>query len=98
MSSTLSSTSTFAEVNAAYDDNASYREDSSRVKALAFVTACIFLARLTPLSASRDGQSTTKESLMDERRMADDWLLANPGSSGSGSLRVRFGDFQRSRD
>ncbi len=98
MSSTLSSTSTFDEVNDAYDDNGSYFEDASRTKALAFVTACTLLARLTPMNASRDGQATTKESLMGERQEAKDWLLANPGSSGSGSLRVRFGDFQRSRD
>lgn len=98
MSSTLSSTSTYAEVQASYRDNASYREDSSRTKALAFVTACIFLAELTPMSGSRDGQSTTRESLMAQQRKAEDWLTANPGSSGSGSLRVRFGDFQRSRD
>jgi len=98
MSSTLSSTSTYAEVQASYRDNASYREDASRVKALAFVTACVFLAELTPISGSRDGQSTTRESLMAQQRKAEDWLLANPGTSGSGSLRVRYGDFQRSRD
>ncbi len=98
MSSTLDGNSTYAEVKAAYRDNASYREDSSRTKALAFVTACIFLADLTPMSASRDGQSTTKESLMAQQRRAEDWLTANPGSSDSGSLRVRYGDFQRSRD
>ncbi len=98
MSSTLSSSSTYDEVKAAYQDNASYREDGSRTKALAFITACIFLADLTPMIASRDGQSTTKESLLEQQHKAEDWLVANPGSSGSGSTRVRFGDFQRSRD
>lgn len=98
MSSTLSSSSTYEEVKAAYRDNASYREDSSRSKALAFITACIFLADLTPLSASRDGQSTTKESLLEQQHKAEAWLTANPGSSGSGATRVRFGDFQDFRD
>ena len=98
MSSTLSSTSTYAEVQASYRDNASYREDASRAKALAFITACVFLAELTPISGSRDGQSTTRESLMAQQRKAEDWLIANPGTSGSGSLRVRFGDFQDFRD
>lgn len=98
MSSTLSSTSTYAEVKAAYRDNASYREDSSRTKALAFVTACIFLADLEPMSSARDGQSMTKESLLEQQRKAEEWLTSNPDSSGAGSLRVRFGDFQGFRD
>ncbi len=98
MSSTLSSSSTYDEVKAAYQDNASYREDGSRVKALAFITACIFLADLTPMSASRDGQSTTKESLQAQQEKAEAWLTANPGSSGAGSLRVRYGDVQDFRD
>lgn len=98
MSSTLSSSSTYDEVKAAYQDNASYREDSSRTKALAFITACIFLADLTPISASRDGQATTRESLMDQQRKAEEWLTANPGTSGAGSLRVRYGDFGAFRE
>ncbi len=98
MSSTLSSSSTYEEVKAAYQDNASYREDESRTKALAFITACIFLADLLPISTSRDGQSTSRESLLEQQHKAEAWLTANPGSSGSGSLRVRFGDFQDFRD
>ncbi len=94
MSSTLSSSSTDAEVQAAYDDNASYEEDSSQVKALAFKTACRFLARRLPMSAARDGQAVTRESLQAEIDDAKEWLTANPSSSGSGSLKVRFGDFQ----
>ena len=98
MSSTLDSDSTFIEVKAAYRDNASYREDSSRAKALAFITACISLADLTPMSTSRDGQSTTKESLLEQQHKAEAWLIANPASTGSGSTRVRYGDFQDFRD
>ena len=60
---TLSSNSTDAEVWAAYDDNASYEEDGSRAKALAFVTACRILRRRLPLSAGRGPQSVTRESL-----------------------------------
>lgn len=96
--STLSSSSTYDEVKAAYQDNASYREDESRPKALAFITACIFLADLLPMSASRDGQAMSRESLLEQQQKAEAWLTANPASSGAGSLRVRFGDFQRSRD
>ncbi len=93
-----SATERYDAAKLAYYDNSDYREDSSRTKALAFVTACTRLADLQPMSASRDGQATSKESLMAQQRRAEDWLTANPGSSGNGSLRVRFGDFQRSRD
>jgi hypothetical protein len=96
--STLTSSSTDAQVWAAYDDNGSYWEDSSRTKALAFQSACIILARRLPMSAGRDGQSISRESLLEQQRKAEAWLAANPGSSGSGSTRVRFGDFQDFRD
>ena len=98
MSSTLSSSSTDAEVWAAYDDNASYQEDASRSKALCFVTACRILARRLPISAGRDGQSATRESLQAEVAAAQAWLISNPASSGAGSTRVRFGDFEDFRD
>jgi len=96
--STLSSSSTDAEVWAAYDDNASYQEDSSRTQALLFQTACRILARRLPLSGGRDGQSFSRESLREEAQAAQAWLNANPGSSGAGSSRVRFGDFRDFRD
>ncbi len=98
MSSTLSSSSTDAEVWAAYDDNASYQEDASRSKASAFITACRILARRLPISAARDGQSVSRESLREEVADANAWLAANPGSSGSGSTRARFGNLERFRD
>lgn len=96
--STLSSLSTDAEVWAAYDDNASYQEDASRLKAEAFITACRMLRRRLPISAGRDGQSVSRESLAEEVAEANVWLAANPSSSGAGSTRVRFGDFQDFRD
>ena len=96
--STLSRDSSDAEVWASYDDNASYQEDASRSKALAFITACRFLRRRLPISAARDGQSITRESLGEEVAQANAWLAANPSSTGSGSTRVRFGDFQDFRD
>lgn len=96
--STLSSASTDAEVWAAYDDNASYQEDVSRAKALTFITACRILARRLPISAGRDGQTITRETLAGEVKDAQAWLYANPGSSGGGSTRVRFGDFQDFKD
>ena len=71
---TLSSNSTDAEVWAAYDDNASYEEDGSRTKALAFVTACRILRRRLPLSAGRGPQTVTRESLDAEIATARAWL------------------------
>lgn len=96
--SALTGTSTDAEVWAAYDDNASYEEDGSRSKAHAFITACRILSRRLPISAGREGQTVTRESLQTEASDARAWLAANPGTSGSGSTRVRFGTFQDFRD
>ncbi|HPM84693.1 MAG TPA: hypothetical protein PLF81_28505, partial [Candidatus Anammoximicrobium sp.] len=87
---TLSSNSTDAEVLASYDDSASYEEDSSRAKALAFVTACRILRRRLPLSAGRGPQSVTRESLDAEISAAKAWLDAHPATTGSGSGRVRY--------
>ena len=87
---TLSSNSTDAQVLAAYDDNASYEEDGSRTKALAFVTACRILRRRLPLSAARGPQSVTRESLDAEIVAAQQWLDAHPATTDSGSGRVRY--------
>jgi len=54
--STLDSTSTLAEVKAAYDDNASYAEDDSTTKAAGFATACRILLRRQPKVASLAGR------------------------------------------
>jgi len=92
MASTLTGTSTDAQVWDAYDDAASYEEDSDRGKALAFLTACRILSRRLPLSASRSGQSISRESLQEEARRAQVWLAANPGTTGAGSTRYRYAD------
>jgi hypothetical protein len=92
MASTLTGTSTDAQVWDAYDNSASFEEDSDRSKALAFVTACRILARRLPISASRGGQSISRESLQEEARRATQWLAANPGTSGAGSTRYRYAD------
>lgn len=57
--STLSSASTTEEVQAAYDDNASYFEDGSLEKARIFVTACRILLRRIPKSSARGGSALT---------------------------------------
>lgn len=53
----LNSSSTDAQVWAAFDDNASFEEDGSTLKAQAFVTACRILLRRTPRRFLVDGVS-----------------------------------------
>jgi len=95
---TVTNSSTDAQVWAAYDDNASYEEDASRAKALAFITTCNILARRLPLSGSRAGQSISRESLTAQADQARAWLAANPGTTGAGSSRYRYGDLTNFRD
>ena len=88
--STLSSSSTDAQVLAAYDDNASYEEDGCRAKADSFITACRILRNRLPLSAGRGPQTFTRESLQAEIEAAQRWKDAHPATTGSGSGRVRY--------
>jgi len=88
--STLSSSSTDAQVLAAYDGNASYEEDGCRAKADSFITACRILRNRLPLSAGRGPQTFTRESLQAEIEVAQRWKDAHPATTGSGSGRVRY--------
>jgi hypothetical protein len=62
--STLTSSSTYAQVLAEYDDNASWEEDASLSKAKAFLTACRFLLRYAKVQ-SRTGRGTGASQEMD---------------------------------
>lgn len=92
----LSSTSTWAEVTAAYDDNASYAEDASSTKAAAFITACRVLLRRLPKRSVHGGRGG-EEIEMDTRLIAEElrdakrWL-------GTQSSVVRQADFSSFRD
>jgi hypothetical protein len=94
----LNSASTNAEVWAAYDDNASYEEDASRTKALAFITACRIILRRRPASTGRGEQTVSFESIRDEMQRAREWLTANPRTDGSGRPAVRFGSLENFKD
>jgi len=95
--STISSSSTDPEIWDAYDDNASYEEDVSRTKALAFITACRIILRRRPESTSRDGQgSVSFESIREEMDSARAWLAGHPASSSGRSSR--YSDFSNFRD
>ena len=85
--SQLSSTSTFAEIEASYMDNASYEEDADAGKAKAFVTACRLLIQKTNSQLTSDGQTSAYDVklLQAELRDAQMWLTANGGSSSFGN-------------
>lgn len=78
--SSLTSTSTLAQVNAAYDDNASYAEDGSVTKCRAFITACRFLLRRIPARISHGNRHSIDNDLaviQRELSLAQQWLAAN---------------------
>lgn len=82
---TLSSSSTNAEVWAAYDDNASYEEQGSLAMARSFVTACRLLLRRTPQMAMHDGKNQIQNNLTvirEEMERAQRWIDAQPSDSG----------------
>ncbi len=92
--SDVSSTSTLTEVQAAYDDNASYLEDASPTKAAAFVTAGTILLRRV---AARSGHSQSSiefdmRAIRDEVSQARTWLAANPVVSASADSGVTYFD------
>jgi hypothetical protein len=97
--STLTSASTLAQVNAAYDDNASYEEDVSVAKAKAFITACRFLLRRVPKRAIQGGRGGGNEVEIDPAVVADamkraqQWLSTQPVSAG-GSGGAIYKDFR----
>jgi len=98
---TLSSTSTLAEVQAAYDDNASYAEDASAGKAAAFITACRILLRRMPKRAvdGKSGQEIENEMLLLRKEMdaAQQWLARQSSTGGTGQTR-HFGSAYDFRD
>lgn len=85
--STLTSASTYAQIQAAYRDNASYAEDHSVAKAKAFVTACRFLLLELPRSAGTPQAETTTaiDLIQKEKTAAEEWLGANDVDTGAGA-------------
>lgn len=94
----IDSTSTDAEVWDSYDDNASYEEEGSRTKALAFITACRIILRRRASTSSSGSKSMSFESVREEMAAARAWLAANPAASGSGRPDARYASFENFRD
>lgn len=88
----VTSTSTDAEVRAAYDDNASYDIESSPTKCQAFIVAARLLLRREPAQAGRAGSafSLDKQSVREALSRAETWLAANPPASSTQAGQVRF--------
>ena len=82
MASTLTSSSTLAQIQASYVDNASYAEDSSPTKAAAFVTACRILLLKLPAEAQQSGRMRARldenlRQIKAEMDVAKTWLASN---------------------
>lgn len=95
----LSSTSTLPEVQAAYDDNASYAEDNSVAKARAFVTACRILIRrsMTRVDTRESAIELDVSLLQAELEAAQTWLESHDtGAAGGGPDRT-LADFRNFR-
>jgi hypothetical protein len=99
--SSINSTSTLAEVQAAYDDNASYAEDGDVAKCKSFITACRILIRRTPKeSGSREAHmALTPDLLLKEIERAEEWQEAHDTSSSTstGGPRVTRASFENFR-
>lgn len=95
---TITSSSTLADVRAAYLDNLSYETDGSVAKARAFVEACRAI-----LSWPSDSMKETVRSMFDLTRIenqltqAQDWIAAN-NTSGAHFGQVKHVDFGGFRD
>jgi len=80
---TLSSSSTTAEVQAAFDDSASYAEDGDLAKCRTFITACLILLRRTAKRVAhgrmRSEVETSPEVLRELLAEARKWLAARSG-------------------
>ena len=95
--SALSSASTLDEINAAYDDNASYREDGSVAKAKVFITACSMLRRRIPSlvqSGNRHQVQMRVDLIRAEREDAQKWLTSNDPTSSGSVVGVDFQNFR----
>jgi hypothetical protein len=100
----LTSSSTLADVQAAYDDNAPPFRTVTQCEA--FVNACsILLRRMPEQSGSREADVRFRMDLIrDERTDAQKWLEAAGGGSppasvqvGSAAPRVTYASFENSR-
>ena len=96
--STINSGSTLAQVEAAYDDNASWLEDNSTGKAAIFVTSVNILLRRLPSSSAKGSNALTfrLDLLRQQLQEAKEYLLAHDPDKLPGPV-VTQPSFQHSR-
>jgi hypothetical protein len=94
----VDSTSSLTEVQAQYDDNASYFEDNSIAKAKLFVTACRILLRRTASQMVKGSNQVNLNVPLIEKQLkdAEEWLLARDTAFRPGPSVTRS-DFRRFR-
>jgi hypothetical protein len=88
---TLSSASTLAQVQAAYDDNLDYDLEASIAKARAFIQAARMLLRRTAEEVQAGGGERIRETYLKlEGRLkeAERWLRGQTATMGSGGSRA----------
>lgn len=93
----LTSSSTDAEVEAAYDDNATWFEDASVTKARAFVTACLILERRLNDQVMKGNHMVQKrvEGIRMARKECQEWLQVNDDTRSG--PRVIYGALDEER-
>lgn len=98
MASSLTSSSTDAQVEAAYDDNASYAEDLSPTKAKAFVTAVRILLRRLASGMSKGSNSLNYDRGLLQKQLAEaqEWVLLYSADDRAGP-RITRADFRSFR-
>lgn len=94
----VDSSSTLAEVEAQYDDNADWREERSLAKAKLFAQACRILIRRYKSTGSGGGMSYGRDMgrLADELDAATTWIGTSQAATAGGSVRrLNFQDARR---
>lgn len=93
----LSSASTTEQVQAAYDDNASYDVDGSTTEAQIFLHACRILLRRIPLLAKQGDSLTVQLDVKQVKEQHDRCLrwLNYQNDSGKGVKFTDFGSFRQ---
>jgi hypothetical protein len=81
----ITSSSTPAEVWAAFIDNSDYDDTRDRAKAMVFRKVCrILIGKYRTMSAGEEGRTYSLESLQQMLQDVDDWINANPDKSAAG--------------
>jgi len=92
----LTSSSTWAEITAAYYDNAYYEGDSTGATALNFIQACRFLLLKLPKRSNHVNRNEVEFDtafLRQEMEKAQSWYSTNVSTTGG----VTFADFTNLR-